>query len=92
MRIRWTEPAANDLTAICDYISEHGNPGTARDAAFAIYELVGTLVQFPQRGRPGRKENTRECVVPGLPWIIIYQLRGDYVEVIRILHGAQSWP
>ena len=24
MRIRWTEPAAQDFTRICDYIEEHG--------------------------------------------------------------------
>lgn len=92
MRIRWTEPAAHDLTTICDYVNEHGSPDAARRAALAIYEVVGTLVKFPQRGRPGRKENTRECVVPGLPWIVIYRLREDNIEVIRILHGAQRWP
>jgi len=26
MRIRWTEPAARDLTNICDYIEEHDGP------------------------------------------------------------------
>ena len=55
MRIRWTEPALSDLTAICDYISEHDGPEAARRVALRIYEGVGSLTQFPRRGRLGRK-------------------------------------
>ena len=33
MRIRWTDPAVNDLTQICDYIAEHGSSATARRVA-----------------------------------------------------------
>jgi len=38
MRVRWTEPAAADLTAICDYIDEHDGPERARRVAITIYE------------------------------------------------------
>ncbi len=57
MRIRWTETAASDLTSICDYINEHDGPEAARRVALRIYEGVGSLTQFPRRGRPGRKPN-----------------------------------
>jgi plasmid stabilization system protein ParE len=30
MRLRWTDPAARDLTQICDYIGERGSPVVAR--------------------------------------------------------------
>jgi plasmid stabilization system protein ParE len=30
MRVRWTEPAARDLTQICDYIEEHQQHGASR--------------------------------------------------------------
>src|SRR5579859_5787146 len=36
MRIRWTEPAARDLTQICDYIEEHEGRVTARRVALTI--------------------------------------------------------
>jgi plasmid stabilization system protein ParE len=55
MRIRWTEPAARDLTHICDYTKERNGPAAARRIALAIYEGISSLTQFPQRGRPGRK-------------------------------------
>lgn len=92
MRIRWTRPAADDLTRICDYMEEYAGPATARRIALAIYEGVGSIVQFPRRGRPGRSNGTRELVFSGLPYIAVYQIREDSVEIIRILHGAQDWP
>ena len=92
MRIRWTELAARDLTHICDYIKERDNPEAARRTALAIYQGVGSLIEFPQRGRPGRKPNTRELVVPGIPFLAVYRIRGETIEVNRILHGAQRWP
>jgi len=92
MHVRWTEPAARDLTGICDYIQKHGTAEAARKVALAIYEGVGTLAQFPNRGRPGRKVGTRELVFPGLPFLAIYRVRQDVIEISRILHGAQRFP
>ncbi len=92
MRVRWTKPAANDLTAICDYIKEHGGPETARTVALRIYEGVGQLAKFPKLGREGRKSGTREMVFRGLPFLAVYRLRQDVVEINRILHGAQRYP
>ena len=92
MRVRWTEPAVVDLTRICDYIAEHGRPVTARRVAQKIVESIGTLSQFPERGRPGRKAGTRELLFEGLPYLAVYRVRDDAVEVVRILHGAQKWP
>jgi plasmid stabilization system protein ParE len=46
MRIRWTEPAASDLTRICDYIRDHDAPGTARRVALTTYVSVKSLARF----------------------------------------------
>ena len=92
MLVRWTKPAANDLTHIADYTQEHFGPGQARRAALAIYEAADSLVTLPGRGRLGRKPNTRELIVSGLPFLIIYRIHDDSLEIIRVLHGAQRWP
>lgn len=91
MRLRWTEPAVHDLTQICDYIEQHGSPGSARRVALSIYESVSGLADFPERGRTGRKPGTRELVLVRLPYVAIYRIRHDVVEILRILHGAQNW-
>lgn len=58
----------------------------------AIYEATAGLSHFAERGRPGRKEGTRELVLLSLPYIIVYQLTEDTVHIARILHGRQRWP
>jgi hypothetical protein len=30
-------------------------------------------------------------VLTGLPYIVVYAIRGDVIFVVRILHGAQQW-
>jgi plasmid stabilization system protein ParE len=43
MRIRWTDPAVQDFTNICDYIEQHASSETARRLAITIYTAIGTL-------------------------------------------------
>ena len=47
---------------------------------------------FPNRGRSGRIEGTRELVFPSLPYIAVYRVHNGAVEVVRIYHAAQDWP
>jgi toxin ParE1/3/4 len=92
MRVRWTDPAAVDLTDICDYTQEHHGPEAARKLALRMFEAIGSLPQFPHLGRLGRKSGTRELVLSGSPFLAIYRVRKDVIEIARILHGAQKWP
>ena len=66
MLVRWTKPAADDLTYISDYTLEHFGPAQARRAALAIFDAADSLLTLPGRGRPGRKPNTRELVISAL--------------------------
>jgi len=59
--------------------------------ALSIYQGIGMLAEFPKFGRTGRKPGTRELVFSGLPYLTIYRIHGDAVEILRILHGAQEW-
>ncbi len=91
MRLRWTTPAANDLYNIVQHIQKD-NPSAAADVASILYDGCGSLRDFPRRGRKGRIEGTRELVFPGLPYIVVYRIQNQIVEVMRIYHGAQNWP
>jgi toxin ParE1/3/4 len=92
MRVRWTEPAVRDLTRICDYIEKEADSETARRIALVIHQRIDLLKQFPRRGRPGRRPGTLELVFADLPYLTVYRIKDDVIEVIRILHGAQNWP
>ncbi len=90
MRVRWTADAADDLERICDYIAQ-SNPDSARRIARTIVDGIASLHTFPNRGRLGRVEGTREVVFAPLPFVAVYEVR-DEVHVLRILHGARQWP
>jgi plasmid stabilization system protein ParE len=34
----------------------------------------------------------RELIFPPLPYIVVYLITSDVVEISRIFHGAQDWP
>ncbi|HZW91634.1 MAG TPA: type II toxin-antitoxin system RelE/ParE family toxin [Candidatus Eremiobacteraceae bacterium] len=92
MIIRWTDAAVRDFTHICDYIDEHRSSAAARRVALSIHRQIDLLAEFPEYGRTGRKLDTRELVFTGLPYLAVYRIREDAVEIVRILHGAQDWP
>ena len=93
MRIRWTEPAASDLTGICDYINEHDGPEAARRVARTIYDGCARLKDFPNLGRASRRMAGRlELTFAPLPYIVVYQVNSNAVEISRVFHGAQDWP
>ena len=90
MRVRWTTDAADDLERIGDYIAE-SRPESARRVTQAIVQGISGLDTFPNRGRPGRIEGTRDLVFVSLPFVAVYEVQEE-VRVLRILHGAQQWP
>ena len=55
-----------------------------------LYDEIRDLKKWPDRGRPGREEGTRELVFSPLPYIAVYRLKGPSLEVLRIYHGARN--
>jgi toxin ParE1/3/4 len=64
----------------------------AAELVRSIFDAPAALLKFPHRGRPGKKEGTRELVLSPLPYIVVYTLSDDLIHIARILHGAQQWP
>jgi toxin ParE1/3/4 len=91
MRVVWTEPAIRDLAAARHYIA-NDNPSLADRQIGRIIAAVAHLAEFPEAGRPGRRLGTRELVVSRSPYLVAYRLRGNMIEILRVLHGSQRWP
>jgi len=91
MRLEWSRLAQADRDAIFDYI-EADSPQAAITVDDRIRVQVESLVRFPESGRPGRIEGTRELVIDRTPYIAAYRVAGDAVQILRVLHGAQQWP
>ena len=89
MQVRWTQPAAEDLRVIRRFI--HGDsPKAARRIYQLILERCAMLADFPERGRVGLEAETRELVFAPLPYIAVYRIRGQVIEILHIWHGAQD--
>jgi toxin ParE1/3/4 len=91
MAIVWTTAARRDVNEIWDFI-EVRNPDAAELVSSEILRTVEGLLQFPKRGKPGRVRETRELVISGLPYVVVYLLAVENVVILRVLHGAQDWP
>jgi addiction module RelE/StbE family toxin len=91
MVLEWSVFALADRNAIFDYI-EAESPRAAVSVDARIQACVENLRQFPEMGRPGRIEGTRELIISRTPYIAAYRIVGDTVRILRLLHGAQQWP
>ncbi len=91
MRVRWVSASLANLNEEAEYIAQDSPAGAVRTVQ-SIKAAVKQLEQFPAIGRPGRVAGTRELVVSGTPYIIPYRIRQNYVEVLRVFHGARRWP
>jgi toxin ParE1/3/4 len=91
MVVRWTEHAASRLNEIKEHIATD-NPRAALKQVRLIFDATRQLSSFPNAGRDGRVEGTRELAVPNTPYIIPYRIAHDAIHILSIEHGARDWP
>jgi toxin ParE1/3/4 len=53
---------------------------------------VQLLADQPSLGRPGRVAGTRELVISGLPYIVVYAEQDGIVVILRVMHTSLKWP
>jgi len=93
MRVLFTARAKRHLDEISKYITER-NPKAATRVGRRIHDVTSLLGYLPHLGRPGVVNSTREMVVPGLPYVIVYRVieERDQVVILGVYHGAQLRP
>jgi toxin ParE1/3/4 len=89
MQVVWTAKALRDLAVLRSYISQDKPPAAERQVELILAAVTG-LARFPHSGRPGRRAGTRELVVGQTPYLVPYRVRGDLVEVLRVLQRAAA--
>ena len=87
----WIRPALHDLESQLSYIQRENQDIVSR-IAVQIKKATEALDTFPHLGRPGVVEGTRELVFPHLPFVCVYRIRDDRIEILRILHQRMQWP
>jgi toxin ParE1/3/4 len=91
MKSVWTRAAIRDLTHIREYIADE-SPDAAREIALKLVNATDRIIQFPEVGRAGRANGTRELVVSGTQYLIVCRLKKNAIHFLRVLHGQQKWP
>jgi addiction module RelE/StbE family toxin len=93
MKLRFTSEAQLHIAVIFNYINER-NPVAAQRVVRRIREAAARLGDLPYIGRVGLVPGTREWVVTGLPYIIVYEVHAetDEIVVLGVYHGAQLRP
>ena len=86
----WTRRSLQDLEKIYSFIARD-KIEAARKTILSIKKAVEQLTYHPFIGKAGRKEGTRELVVARTSFIVIYWVKEEAIEILRILHGAQKY-
>lgn len=82
-------PASRDLRAIIDYFAVK-NVDAGERLLLLFNQKCQQLVSFPSMGR--KYDNLRPGL-RGIPldgYIILYQLVGDGIEIVRVVSGRQN--
>lgn len=91
MRLEWLPQALNDFDEIIDFIASD-NPLAAIEQGDEIENQVARLLDNRQQGRPGRVRGTRELVIVHTPYMAVYRIKKEAIQILRVLHGARLWP
>jgi toxin ParE1/3/4 len=91
VRIDWLTLALADLAHIREFIGRD-NPAAAMRVGERLEAITVHLARHPELGKEGRRAGTRELILPDLPFRIVYRVRGQEVQILRIYHSKRKWP
>ncbi|MGH7240117.1 MAG: type II toxin-antitoxin system RelE/ParE family toxin [Candidatus Saccharimonadales bacterium] len=91
MRLRWTQRALDEFEHAHDYIAKD-DPRAAHEIAQRILDASRKLLDHPHIGRVGEDEDTREWRVQRTPYLLVYEINGDIIELLRVWHTKRERP
>ncbi len=88
-RLIWSPSSLRDLQGIDAFLTER-NDGAAARILRAIRSATRRLLDYPRIG-PGLDEPFRVLGVRGTPYLLIYRLRNEDIEIVRVRHARENW-
>ena len=89
LEIVWSPLARARLREIRAYVARD-KPQAAERLAMRIVAVVEALKNHPQLGRAGADPATRELVIGGTPYIVVYRVQPSRVTGISQLSASQG--
>jgi plasmid stabilization system protein ParE len=85
--VRFHPAAAQEAESAYDWYAAR-NPTVAHafreELAHAVGAVTNNPLTWPRYGRRGRR-----YVLPRFPFSLVYQIRGDEVEILAVAHGRR---
>jgi toxin ParE1/3/4 len=92
MPIIWTKDADADIFDIYNYISLDSEDYAGKLVEQIYFDTNYYLSIFSEIGRVGRVQDTREFLVRGTNYIVVYKIVGSKIYILGVRHGARLWP
>jgi len=91
MLLKWTKAGHKDLRQIRKYYRDEVPDGDelGREMVRRITRATHILKRLPFTGRPGRIPGTQELIVQETPYIVYYEILGDRVDLLRVIHTSR---
>lgn len=89
-RLVWTDSAVGDIDRILDHFAEQPDADLA-DIIDRIATIPDTLLTHPGIGALTPSRQWRKWAVKGLPLLQIYDVAGDAVTILRVVHARCDW-
>ncbi len=92
MNIQFLEPARAELIDAVSYYNRQ-RQGLGAEFANEVRVAIERIIEYPEAW-PLVAKRTRRCRTKRFPYGIIYQIRGDTLIIVAVLHlrrEPQSW-
>jgi toxin ParE1/3/4 len=88
-RLIWSRGSVDDLVRIKAFLDQH-DPRAALRIVEAMRTSADLLAAYPCAG-PVLSDQSRNFSVRRTPYILVYRILGDAVEVARVRHARENW-
>jgi len=85
MKLRWNPDVLLGIELYYRYKAKCDRTA-AKTFLVGIAEAAGRLLFLPTSGRPCGKKGLRFWTVPGVPYIIVYRVRDEMVDILRMIY------
>jgi len=91
VKIRIAPTASAHLESVFQYLDGIGSK-IPTEQMKRIFDGIDQLKRFPESGHIGRVNGIRELFIPRTPFVVVYLIEEDVINIVAVLHGSQRWP
>ncbi len=91
MSVRYTRPAARQLAAVLEHITEH-SPQGAHHVLNRLEQALALVAEHPRIGRATNRPGFRRINLHPYPYSILYRADSTGIVIHAIRHAARPQP